>query len=53
MQSRLLVRHGNLVATSNAQAEAPFSRERQATGQLKGIIIALLEETVRHLSVSR
>lgn len=53
LRSRLLVRHGNLVATSYAQAETSFSGERQATGQLESIVTALLEETVRHLSVSR
>jgi hypothetical protein len=50
LNSRLLVRHGNLVMVAYAQAEAPLEEATNATDLLENFIAAMLDETAQHLS---
>jgi hypothetical protein len=49
LNSRLLVRHGNLVIVAYAQAEAPLEEADAVTDLLEDFVAAMLDETVEHL----
>lgn len=52
LNSRLLVRHGNVVVLAYARAEAPLDGADPATNLLEDLLIAMTEETVNQLSRS-
>jgi hypothetical protein len=52
LNTRLLVRHGNLVVLAYAEAEAPLEEATKATDLLEDFVAAMLDETAEHLSVT-